>query len=205
MQILFLLSRKKFAVTDSEITRRLKLSAGFILLCAGLLSPPAHSELPTSSKNNEKFFSHKERQQWLLLTDLKVSVFVPDRKTREVLLENVYDIATEFQLSPSLVMAIIHTESGFDPYALSHSGAMGLMQVMPFWKMQIGNEDDNLIDLRTNLRYGCTIFRYYLRKERHLEQETHRIQKALARYNGSYRQSRYPNKVLSLLKQYWQN
>ena len=41
-----------------------------------------------------------------------------------------------------------------------------MMQVMPFWKNEIGRPGDNLIDTRTNLRYGCTILRYYLDKEK---------------------------------------
>ena len=40
------------------------------------------------------------------------------------------------------------------------------MQVMPFWVKLIGWPDDSLFDLRTNLRYGCTILRHYLTSKR---------------------------------------
>ena len=36
------------------------------------------------------------------------------------------------------------------------------MQVMPFWVKQIGTPDQNLFNLRTNLRYGTVILRHYL-------------------------------------------
>jgi len=39
--------------------------------------------------------------------------------------------ATRFSLNPQLIMAVIHTESYFNPFARSHAGAYGLMQVIP--------------------------------------------------------------------------
>ena len=39
--------------------------------------------------------------------------------------------ATRFSLEPQLIMAVIHTESYFNPFARSHAGAYGLMQVIP--------------------------------------------------------------------------
>ena len=62
---------------------------------------------------------------------------------------------------PELVLAVIDVESNFDRFALSHAGARGLMQVMPFWLDELGRPDDNLFRIDTNLRYGCTILRFY--------------------------------------------
>jgi len=39
--------------------------------------------------------------------------------------------ALKYDLEPSFIKAVIHVESAFDNYALSHAGAMGLMQLMP--------------------------------------------------------------------------
>ena len=39
--------------------------------------------------------------------------------------------ATRFSLNPQLIMAVIHTESYFNPFARSHAGAYGLMQLIP--------------------------------------------------------------------------
>lgn len=64
------------------------------------------------------------------------------------------------------------------------------MQVMPFWKNEIGRADDNLIDLETNLRYGCTILKHYIKRS------NGHLANALARYNGSYGSYRYSSKVM---------
>ena len=95
--------------------------------------------------------------------------------------------ATRAGLDPQLVLGVIQVESRFRKYAVSKAGARGYMQVMPFWVDLIGDGKQNLFNLRTNLRYGCTILRHYLDIERG---DTFR---ALGRYNGSLGKSRYPN------------
>lgn len=43
----------------------------------------------------------------------------------------IVSTALKYDLEPSFIKAIIHVESAFDRFALSHAGAMGLMQIMP--------------------------------------------------------------------------
>jgi soluble lytic murein transglycosylase-like protein len=43
----------------------------------------------------------------------------------------IVNTALKYDLEPSFIKAVIHVESAFDRYALSHAGAMGLMQLMP--------------------------------------------------------------------------
>jgi soluble lytic murein transglycosylase-like protein len=71
------------------------------------------------------------------------------------------------------------------------------MQVMPFWVKVIGEEEHNLFNLRTNLRYGCTILRHYLDIERG------DLTRALARYNGSLGKLQYPRQVQRVLARSW--
>ena len=71
------------------------------------------------------------------------------------------------------------------------------MQVMPFWLKEIGRPNDNMFDVRTNLRMGCTILRYYL------DMEKGDKRKALARYNGSIGKRKYPDKVFNALSKRW--
>lgn len=100
-------------------------------------------------------------------------------------------------LDPHLVLAVIDVESRFRKYAVSRAGARGLMQVMPFWVKELGEPGQNLFHERTNLRYGCTILRHYLDRERG------NLANALGRYNGSLGQAEYPNRVFKALRTRW--
>ena len=100
-------------------------------------------------------------------------------------------------LDPEMVLGLIQVESNFRKYALSQVGARGFMQVMPFWVKQIGSNDHNLFNLRTNLRYGCIIFRHYL------DLEKGDYFRALGRYNGSLGQAEYPTLVVNAWKNRW--
>ena len=71
------------------------------------------------------------------------------------------------------------------------------MQVMPFWVRQIGSREHSLFDLTTNLRYGCTILRHYLDRERG------DLFRALGRYNGSLGKAEYPDMVLGAWRRHW--
>ena len=95
-------------------------------------------------------------------------------------------------LEPELVLGLIHVESAFRRHAVSSAGALGYMQVMPFWTRVLadGNER-SLFEMRTNIRYGCLILRHYL------DLEKGDLFMALGRYNGSRGRDSYPNAVLA--------
>jgi soluble lytic murein transglycosylase-like protein len=76
-------------------------------------------------------------------------------------------------------------------------GAQGLMQVMPFWKKELGDESDNLFDVATNIRYGCAILKHYITRY-------NTVEKALAAYNGSRGKNKYPDKIFAILAQFQQ-
>jgi hypothetical protein len=60
--------------------------------------------------------------------------------------------AGEFRLDPSLVRSMIAKESGFNPQAISHKGAQGLMQLMPATAARVGVQDP--FDPEDNIRGG---------------------------------------------------
>ena len=134
---------------------------------------------------------------WLVDMQQRLAPFVADPRERLDLLTQIHQQATQLNLPPELVLSVIEVESGFDRYALSKAGAQGLMQVMPFWKNEIGRPDDNLIHMPTNLRYGCYILRFYL------DREDQNWRRALAAYNGSSGSQRYPDKVRSAWQSHW--
>ena len=138
-----------------------------------------------------------DQKVWLASMSLRMLDLVPDPQERATLLTLIHKEATRAQVPPQLVLALVQVESKFDPYAVSHSGAVGLMQIMPFWLKLIGREHDSLVHTQTNLRMGCTILKYYLTKS-HGD-----IREALQRYNGATVGIDYSDRVLKALSNRW--
>ncbi|MEM7219222.1 MAG: transglycosylase SLT domain-containing protein [Pseudomonadota bacterium] len=140
-----------------------------------------------------------EAQVWIAASDNRLRRYVQERAIRERILRAVYANARRTDLDPDLVLAVMHVESFFDPYAISRAGAQGLMQIMPFWRLEIGRTQDILTHIETNVRYGTTILAHYLaRAEGDLVD-------ALARYNGSRGRTTYPNLVVNRWRRFWQS
>ncbi len=140
-----------------------------------------------------------EAQVWLKAMSLRLAKRAPHipEKERFEILRLAHREAKRYKLDPQIVLALIEVESNFDRYAISKAGALGLMQIMPFWKDEIGKPGDNLMTIETNLRYGCAILSLYLEKEKN------NMTRALARYNGSLGKTWYPQRVFSALKKRW--
>ena len=71
---------------------------------------------------------------------------------KEALEPFIQEAATTHGLSPSLIRAVIQTESRFNPLAVSRVGAQGLMQLMPTTARHVGIE--NPFDPRENILGG---------------------------------------------------
>ncbi|MCA1769046.1 MAG: lytic transglycosylase domain-containing protein [Halomonas sp.] len=138
-------------------------------------------------------------RQWQNAMEPSVARFVKDRALRGELLQRVYMEARLARLPPELVLAVIQVESAFQTDAISSAGAVGLMQIMPFWIRELGLPADDLKDPWRNLRYGTTILAHYLAVERG------DFTRALARYNGSLGQTWYPERVMRAWQRHWRN
>ena len=103
--------------------------------------------------------------------------------------------ATANQVDPALVYSVIKAESSFNPEALSHAGAIGLMQLTPDtfeWvqtkvKTDAKYTDKDLYTPEVNIRYGCKLLSMLLSE--YGQKDT-----ALSAYNAGL------NKVNSWLK-----
>ncbi len=140
-----------------------------------------------------------DAQVWLHVSDQRLQRYVSGQQDRLDLLHLVYREASRQQLNPDLVLAVMQIESAFNRYAISRVGAQGLMQVMPFWRLEIGRPQDNLTQVETNIRYGTVILAHYI------EIAKGDIVEALARYNGSRGRLTYPDKVISAWRKTWRN
>lgn len=156
-----------------------------------------HAAVSDSRPPASSFRTPLEAADWLSDMSQRLEKRIPDRDYRIDLLRSIHYEATRAGLDPQLVLGLIQVESGFRKYAVSSVGARGYMQVMPFWIKVIGQPDDNLFDMRTNLRYGCTILRHYL------DIEKGDIFRALGRYNGSLGKAEYPNMVRAAWYKQW--
>lgn len=145
----------------------------------------------------DSFEDRFDAEVWLSDMSNRLKRKVKDPKERLLILKTAHYEATRANLPPELVLAVIDIESNFDRFAISHAGARGLMQVMPFWLDEIGRPGDDLFDIHTNLRFGCTILKLYLDRERGNRT------RALARYNGSIGKVWYPQRVYKALHKRW--
>lgn len=82
----------------------------------------------------------------------------------------VSSLADEYGLEIALVYAVIKAESDFDKNAVSKSGALGLMQILPSTAKWIAGElkedfdKENLFEPQTNIKYGCFYLKYLFDK-----------------------------------------
>lgn len=209
MRRLWISSRKKAAHTPAAEWRPLRDGvslAGLLLALSGFAAPAEPAQQPDpvlrdllreAMLDTRSFPDRFEAQVWLTDMAIRLGGQVHDPDERVFILKQVHWEATRAALPPEMVLAVIDIESAFDPYAVSVAGAQGLMQVMPFWLDEIGRPGDRLVDIRTNLRMGCTILRYYFTMEKG------DWARALARYNGSLGSRVYPEKVLERLRSRW--
>ena len=129
--------------------------------------------------------------RWLAATGQGLVRFQRNPVERQEFLQTLWYEARRAGLSLSLVLGLVQVESAFRKHAVSSAGAMGFMQVMPFWARSIGDGDHSrLFHMQTNLRFGCVILRHYLDRERG------DLFLGLGRYNGSRGQAAYPDAVL---------
>jgi soluble lytic murein transglycosylase-like protein len=156
-----------------------------------------HKAVSDSRPSVSSFKNPMEAVDWLGEMSRRLEKRIPNREYRIDLLRSVHYEATRAGLDPQLVLGLMQVESGFRKYAVSSAGARGYMQVMPFWVKVIGRPEDSLFDLRTSLRYGCTILRHYL------DIEKGDLFRALGRYNGSLGKPEYPNMVRAAWQNQW--
>ncbi|MEE4361602.1 MAG: transglycosylase SLT domain-containing protein [Pseudomonadales bacterium] len=139
-----------------------------------------------------------DAEVWLAALDPHLARFLPNAPEERLrILGIVWQEARRHDLDPELALAVMEIESSFNRYAISRVGAQGLMQVMPFWKAELGRDDDNLTEPVTNVRYGMTILAHYL------EREQGDAVKALTRYHGDRRDLSYPAKVFRAWNARW--
>jgi soluble lytic murein transglycosylase-like protein len=115
--------------------------------------------------------------------------------------------AEENQLDFALVKAIMHVESAFNPYAVSHKGALGLMQLLPETARRYGTYDvyDPQENIRAATRYLKDLNAMFNNKQALVIAAYNAGENAVARYKGipPYQETQlYVRKVLKYKRHY---
>lgn len=76
--------------------------------------------------------------------------------------DEIASAASQYGVAESVVRAIIHAESAFNPNAMSRVGAQGLMQLMPATARRFGV--DNAFDPAQNIRGGVQYLAFLLKR-----------------------------------------
>ena len=180
----------------SAETNKLTDSERFLTETINNNDPDLVQALQQATRDTQDKTTDLDYLVWLADMSEKITKRVPNAFYRIRLLETVHKQAKIEGLDPLLVLAVMDVESNFNRFAESHVGAQGLMQVMPFWKKEIGHPDDDLFNPIVNIEYGCKILRHYLDRYK-------KPVKALAAYNGSIGRTKYPDKVYRRIAKQW--
>ena len=198
--------------TTNTFSRLRLIAAGIVLglmstvvVISGVEAQPQDAEelgalrsfLEQTINSADSFEDRYDAEVWLVDMSIRLSRYINDPQKRLSLLRDIHYAAARADLPPELVLAVIEVESHFDRFAVSSAGAQGMMQVMPFWKDEIGRPDDNLTVTKQNLEYGCRILQFYLQREGNA------LHRALARYNGSVGSRKYSDKVYRAWRNHW--
>jgi soluble lytic murein transglycosylase-like protein len=176
----------------------LLIALGAQCACADRQQDPELGKLLSQALTSGTCFEDQfDKQVWFVAMEPPLKKIVKDAKERADILHHVHCEARRLGLPPGLVMAVIDVESRFDRWAVSSAGAVGLMQIMPFWPRQLGMTNAELVRIPQNIRMGCTILKFYL------DREKGDYTRALARDNGSVGRRNYSDLVLTRLSSRW--
>jgi soluble lytic murein transglycosylase-like protein len=179
-------------------------AAEFVLAAALLCATAAHADqqrdpelravIERAISQAECFSDRYDSAVWYKMMEPRLRKLVPSEAERMDMLKVIYcetHRSGETRLPAGLIMGVMAVESGFNRWAVSSAGAVGLMQVMPFWPERLGMRRYELTHIEPNIHMGCAILRFYLQYERN------DVARALARYNGSVGRRDYPDLVIS--------
>ncbi len=156
---------------------------------AAKLSKAAYIRYPAVASLNWAFTSNKRTSYIISLPDGRTRTKATRYKSF------IYDYAQKYSLPPSLVFAIIHAESHFNPLARSQAPAFGLMQIMPhtagldashlIYKKQKVLSPSYLYNPKKNVQVGAAYFHIlYYRYLKGVTDSKARLYCAIAAYNA---------------------
>ena len=131
--------------------------------------------------NESSVRASQEKQKQALLAAYIASTYRKPYEYAQSIVRVTFEVARQYSLPPSLLLAIMANESSFEHGAVSDYGATGLMQVVPrlhLERLEVGETEQSFRNPRTNIRVGADILNEYVTREGDLD-------RALVRYSGN--------------------
>jgi len=151
-----------------------------------MMRTPQYTKHTKPSKDHPAVIARTKMLAWGSKKSLK-KPFRINETNRQRFTDDIARIAKKYRLDPHLMHAVISAESAFNPNAVSHKGAVGLMQLMPATAERFGVK--NPYDPVANMRGGARYLRLLLDQFKN-------INLALAAYNaGEGAVARYGNTI----------
>lgn len=137
--------------------------------------PNYNSTIDTSTNKIENIYTNFESDT-STNTKFRVEIQTKDVATKNRIAKAVEEASNKYSVDPNLILAVIQTESYFNPKCTSKAGAVGLMQIMPSNFNHLGIKDG--YNIEENINGGTKLLREYIDKY------NGDIEMALMAYNG---------------------
>lgn len=135
-------------------------------------------------------------RRYALLAEYMARKYYVSRQVVQELVKTAYVVGRQYNVDPTLLVAVIAVESSFNPIAESVAGAKGLMQIIPKFHQEKFTEfggEHAVFDPHANIAVGAKIIREYL------QASSGNLAAALQTYAGALpdRDASYTHKVLN--------
>ena len=102
---------------------------------------------------------------------------VDDQARRKRVAQAIVSSSRKHNVDARLIASVMIVESRGNPFAISHSDAVGIMQIhVPTWAQTLDEEGINLFKIEDNVDFGVRILKHYVEQYGHDE--------GIKRYNG---------------------
>jgi hypothetical protein len=139
---------------------RLGLDGGFVTIAMSRVAPVVDDEWVPPEPVPETPVALLAVRSWLFDDGAPVPPPVPEVPFGEL----IYESAQRHGVHPDLVAAVVRAESAFQPSAVSHAGAQGLMQLMPATAERFGLRGGQVFEPARNIDAGTRYLAWLLNR-----------------------------------------
>ncbi len=125
---------------------------------------------------------NKEKLDQYKYMEFKVNAFNKKYPMFSKIFDTTYIKSQKYGFHPNLILGMMQVESDFNPKAISHKGAYGLMQIhYKVWKNELSIDKNRIFDIDYNIELGLEVLKRYY------NESNGNIFQALFLYNNGYK------------------